>query len=132
MFTLKRIAKKIITFNELQTKEKLKSAVESLVQYIPICESAGWGSRGNDRSHGWRRGWICERDSTLARAIFQATFGRQSDWYGISQILEETKGWVGLKKKKTILMIGYKAVIYMMSLNPNEFPNEEDMQAIRA
>lgn len=56
--------------------------------------------------------------------------------YGIEvhykvKILEETKGWVGNKKKETVVMVAYKAIASTMDLNPNDFPDDNDLASIK-
>ena len=56
--------------------------------------------------------------------------------YGIEvhykvKILEETKGWVGARKKETVVLVAYKAIASTMNLNPADYPDEDDLLALK-
>lgn len=56
--------------------------------------------------------------------------------YGIEvhykvKILEEMKGWIGQKKKETVVLVAYKALAHAMNLNPSEYPDDDELQALK-
>lgn len=47
------------------------------------------------------------------------------------KILEETKGWVGSRKKETVVLIAYKTIASVMDHNPHDFPDEQQLAALK-
>ena len=47
------------------------------------------------------------------------------------KILEETKGWVGNKKKETVVLVAYKAIAHSMDLNPEDYPDDEELNMLK-
>lgn len=47
------------------------------------------------------------------------------------KILEETKGWIGPKKKETVVLVAYKALAHAMNLDPEDYPDAEEFQALK-
>ena len=43
------------------------------------------------------------------------------------KILEETKGWVGSRKKETVVLVAYKAIASVMNLNPCDYPDAKEL-----
>ena len=49
------------------------------------------------------------------------------------KILEETKalGWIGNKKKETVVLVAYKAIAHSMDLNPADYPDDEELLQLK-
>ena len=47
------------------------------------------------------------------------------------KILEETKGWVGNKKKETVVLVAYKAIAHSMDLNPADYPDDDELHMLK-
>ena len=46
------------------------------------------------------------------------------------KILEETKGWVGSKRRETVVLVAYKAIAHAMDLNPADYPDDEELPQV--
>ena len=47
------------------------------------------------------------------------------------KILEETKGWIGNKKKETVVLVAYKAIAHTMDLCPEDYPDDEELNMLK-
>ena len=47
------------------------------------------------------------------------------------KILEETKGWVGNKKKETVVLVAYKAIAHTMDLRPEDYPDDDELHMLK-
>ena len=47
------------------------------------------------------------------------------------KILEETKGWVGARKKETVVLVAYKALAHSMDLRPEDYPDDDELQRLQ-
>lgn len=46
------------------------------------------------------------------------------------KILEESKGYAWKSKKETVVMVGYKAIASVMDLDPREYPDKDELEAV--
>ncbi len=125
----------LITFNELQTKETISKAIQTLFSSFPFVNILVEAVNGMVALMDGGEGGSVKEILRWQERSFKRRLGNKvigMEYHYKVKILDETKGWVGMRKKKTILMIGYKAVIYMMTLDPNDFPDEDEMKKIGA